>query len=210
MTSRRKPAARSLSRRGVLKGAAALSGAAAGSGAIGGFPTIWAQNIKDVVLHHAGPPVTAISAIAEQATKDLGFTVQMQASENADLLNRFLSQSSAIDCADISLVYMRYLIGRNILQAIPLAKFKYWDQTIPLFTKGEYPDGRKAPQQGITPTMILYATDASGQKVTDGTPTEFVTGIPTVTNGDTLGIRPDLTGRKVESWADLLSADFKG
>ena len=55
-----------------------------------GFPTIWAQNIKDIVLYHAGPPVTAIPAIVEQATKDLGFTVQMQASENADLLNRFL------------------------------------------------------------------------------------------------------------------------
>ncbi len=198
------------SRRAVLRGAAAALGVATGSGAIRGFPTIWAQNIKDVVLNHAGPPVTAIPAIAEQATKDLGFTVHMQASENADLLNRFLSQSSAIDCADISLVYMRYLIGRGVLQAIPLSKFKYWDKTIPLLTKGEYPDGRKAPQQGITPTMILYATGPDGQKVTDGTPTEFVTAIPTVTNGDTLGIRPDLTGRKVESWADLLSADFKG
>ncbi len=199
-----------LSRRGLLKGAAAAGGLAAGSGALTGFPTIWAQNIKDVVLHHSGPPVTAIPQIAEQATKDLGFTVQMQATENADLLNRLLSQSSSIDCADISLVYMRYLIGRNVLQAIPLSKFKYWDKTLPLFTKGEYADGRKAPQQGITPTMILYATDATGQKVTTGAPTEWVTGIPTVTNGDTLGVRPDLTGRPVSSWGDLLSPEFKG
>jgi putative spermidine/putrescine transport system substrate-binding protein len=205
-----KPGSKGISRRGLLKSAAVVTGAAAGSGAIAGFPTIWAQNIKDIVLHHAGPPVTAIPAIAEQASKDLGFTVQMQASENADLLNRFLSQSSAIDCADISLVYMRYLIGRNVLQAIPLAKFKYWDQTIPLFTKGEYPNGSEAPQQGITPTMILYATDGTGQKVTGGTPTEWLTGIPTVTNGDTLGIRPDLVGRKIDSWADVLSPEFKG
>jgi putative spermidine/putrescine transport system substrate-binding protein len=83
-----------VSRRVVLKGAAALGRSAVGS-SIGGFPTVWAQNIKDVVLRHAGPPVTAIPRIAEQATKDLGFTVQMQASENADLLNRFLSQSSS-------------------------------------------------------------------------------------------------------------------
>ena len=69
-----------VSRRRLLKGAAALGGAALGS-SIGGFPTIWAQNIKDVVLRHAGAPVTAIPRIAEQATKDLGFTVQMQASE---------------------------------------------------------------------------------------------------------------------------------
>src|SRR3954470_18809624 len=105
---------------------------------------------------------------------------------------------------------MRYLIARNILQSIPLSKFKYWDQTIPIFTKGEYPDGRKIPAQGITPMMILYATDATGQKVTDGSPTEYVTAIPTVTNGDTLGIRPDLVGRPVNSWADLLSSEFKG
>ena len=98
-----------------------------------------------------------------------------------------------------------------MLQGIPVAKFKYWDQTLPLFTKGEYPDGRKIVQQGITPTMILYATDASGQKVTKGgAPSDFVTGIPTVTNGDTLGIRPDLVGRKIDSWADVLSPEFKG
>ena len=122
----------------------------------GGFPTIWAQNIKDVVLHHAGPPVTAIPAIAEQATKDLGFTVQMQATENADLLNRFLSQSSAIDCADVSITYMKYLVGRGILQTIPLAKVKHWDQTIPLFTRGDLSRrtrgvaaGRRALHRGL-------------------------------------------------------------
>jgi putative spermidine/putrescine transport system substrate-binding protein len=202
-----KPRPKGVSRRALL----ATAGAAVGSGAVTGFPTIWAQNIKDIVLHHAGPPVTAIPAIAAQATKDLGFTVEMQASENADLLNRFLSQSSAIDCADIALTNQRYLIGRNVLQGIPVAKFKYWDQTLPLFTKGEYPDGRKIVQQGITPSMVLYATDAAGQKVTkDGAASDFVTGIPTVTNGDTLGIRPDLVSRKIDSWADVLSPEFKG
>ena len=198
-----------VSRRSVLKSVAAAGGLAAGAG-IGGFPTIWAQNIEDVVLRHAGPPITAIPRIAEQATKDLGFTVQMQAVENADLINRFLSQSNAMDCADVSLVYMRYVIGRNVLQAIPISKVKHWDKTLPLFTKGEFADGRKAPQQGITPTMILYATGPDGQKVTPGTPTEWVTGVPTVTNADTLGIRPDLAGRAITSWADLLSPDFKG
>ena len=74
------------SRRRLLKGAAALGGAALGS-SIGGFPTIWAQNIKDVVLRHAGAPVTAIPRIAEQATKDLGFTIQKQQATNQLLVN---------------------------------------------------------------------------------------------------------------------------
>ena len=149
-----------LSRRSVLKGAAALGGSAIGS-SIGGFPTIWAQNIKDVVLRHAGPPVTAIPRIAEQATKDLGFTVQMQASEPADLLNRFLSQSSAIDCADVSFVYMRYLVGRDVLQAIPLAKVKHWDKTLPLFTRGQStPTGARRRNRASRRRCILYATGA--------------------------------------------------
>ncbi len=198
-----------VSRRRFLKGMSTAAGLAAGSGAIGGFPSIWAQNIKDVTINHAGPPVTAIPRIAEQASKDLGFTVHMQASENADLLNRFLSQSSAIDVADISLPYLRYVTGRNVLQAIPIAKVKYWDQTIPLFTKSEYPDGRKASTQGIAPYGVLYATGPDGQKFADG-PSDWVTAIPSVTNADTLGVRPDLTGRPITSWADLISPDFKG
>jgi len=206
MTRKSAPCETRLGRRALL----GTAGAAVGSGAITGFPTIWAQNIKDVVLQHAGPPVTAIPAIADQATKDLGFTVHMQATENADLLNRFLSQSSSIDCADVSVVFMKYLVGRDILQTIPVAKIKDWDKTIPIFTKGEYPDGRKASRQGVMPLNVLYTTSEDGKKVSDGTPTDWVTGIPTVINGDTLGIRPDLVERPVTSWADLLSSDFKG
>ncbi len=198
-----------LSRRGLLQGASAIAGAAAGSGAISGFPTIWAQNIKDVVLHHAGPPVTAIPKVAEQASKDLGFTVAMQATEQADLLNRLLSQSNAIDVGDISITYLKYLVGRNVLQAIPLAKAKNWDKTIPLFTKGEYPDGRKASTDGTAPYGVIYTTGIDFPKFHDG-PSDWLATVPSVTNADTLGIRPDLTGRPITSWADLISPDFKG
>ena len=87
-----------ISRRGVL----AAAGAAVGSGAVTGFPTIWAQNIKDIEISTPAMPVTAITRIGEQATKDLGFKVTMQASESADLLNRFLTQSSATSTSPIS------------------------------------------------------------------------------------------------------------
>jgi len=197
------------SRRGLLKAASATLGVAAGSGALRGFPTIWAQNIKDVELRHAGQPVTAIQAIGDQATKDLGFKVTMQAAESADLLNRYLTQAANIDMGDISLPYMKYLIGRNVLQTIPLEKFKQWEQTLPLFTRSVYTDGRPASKQGVAPYTVLYATDASGSKF-DGEPSEFLNAVPTITNADTLGIRPDLCGRPINSWADLISPEFKG
>src|SRR5229473_1596239 len=195
-------ASRHISRRRLLQGTAAFAGAAAGSGALTGFPTIWAQNIKDITLNHAGPPVAAIPMIGEQATKDLGFTVKMQATESMDLLNRFLSQSNAIDVGDVSIVFMKYLVGRNVLQAIPLNKFKDWDKVIPLFSKGVYPNGSEASTQGVAPYTVLYASGPDGQKFASS-PTEWLTGIPSITNADTLGIRPDLVGRPVNSWADL-------
>lgn len=198
-----------ISRRRVLQSAATLAGVSTGSGVLTGFPTIWAQNIKDVTLHHAGPPVAAIPKIAEQASKDLGFTITMQATESMDLLNRFMSQSDAIDVGDVSIVFMKYLVGRNVLQAIPLAKFKDWDKVIPLFSKGVYPDGSEASTQGVAPCTVLYATGPDGQTFAKG-PTEWLTGIPTITNADTLGIRPDLVGRPINSWADLISPEFKG
>src|SRR5436853_7669841 len=55
----------------------------------------------------------------------------------------------------------------------------------------------------------MYATVPNEQTFTKSQ-TEWLTGIPTITNADTLGIRPDLVGRPVESWADLLSPEFKG
>ena len=206
MTEEIKPG---LTRRRLLTAASATAGVAIGSGAVTGFPTIWAQNIKDVELKHAGQPVTAIQAIGDQATKDLGFKVTMQASESADLLNRFLSQSANLDIADISLPYLKYLVGRNIIQTIPVSKVKHWDDTYSLFTQSKYADGRDASKQGIAPYTVLYATDAGGAKFA-AAPTEFLTSMPTITNADTLGIRPDLTGRAITSWADLIAPEFKG
>ena len=47
---RRAAAKKGPSRRALLKAGGALLGGAAGAGAITGFPTIWAQEIKDIEL----------------------------------------------------------------------------------------------------------------------------------------------------------------
>jgi putative spermidine/putrescine transport system substrate-binding protein len=80
---------------------------------------------------------------------------------------------------------------------------------MPLFTKGEYPDGRKASVEGGAPIKFQYYADKDGSKLSP-TPTDYLTSIPSLTNADTLGIRPDLVGRKIESWAELFNPQFKG
>ena len=66
-------------RRKFLKTTAAVGGAALGSGLLTGFPTIWAQNIKNVTLRQFGTGVSNINEIAKKVKEDLGFTLEMTA-----------------------------------------------------------------------------------------------------------------------------------
>src|SRR4051812_41664672 len=101
-----------MSRRRLLKGAGVTLGAAAGSGAITGFPTIWAQNIKDMKIVHVGQSYSTIQNIAAQASKDLGFTVEMQTVNGTTQVNRVLTQPQTMDVIDISNTQMKYYLGR--------------------------------------------------------------------------------------------------
>ena len=82
-------------RRRLLKGAAA-GGVVVATEAIGGFPTVWAQNIKDITLVVAGGSYAVIKEIGDQATKELGFKVMMQAITDDVQLNRSLTQPSVM------------------------------------------------------------------------------------------------------------------
>ena len=90
-----------ISRRAVLKAGAALTGAAIGSDAITGFPTIWAQDIKDIELRHVGVSYSVVKAIGDQASKDLGFKVTMQNLDTSAAINRFITQPNTVDIADL-------------------------------------------------------------------------------------------------------------
>jgi putative spermidine/putrescine transport system substrate-binding protein len=196
-------------RRKFLKTAAVTAGAAAGSGLIDGFPLVWSQTMKDVKLVQVGGSYSAIKDIADQATKDLGFKVEMQTAPHDALLNRLVTQPQSIDIADIEYFFQLHLLPRGTLQPIDLKKIKLWDKVVPIFTKGQYPDGRKVSNQGILPFEVQYI-EKPGDKKFATKPTGFATGIPTVYNADTLGIRPDLVKRKIESWAELLNPEWKG
>src|SRR5262249_29464078 len=62
---------------------------------------------------------------------------------------------------------------------------------------------------GTAPIKVSYLEGAESTEFSDE-PTGFMTLIPTVYNADTLGIRPDLIKRPIESWAELVNPEFKG
>ena len=140
-----------MSRRRVLRGAAALAGAAIGSGAVRGFPTLWAQNIKDVTINHVGGPWAVIKEIGLQASKDLGFTVEMQPTDIPSEIQRALTQPKSIDIFQSEETTNKYLEHAGVLKPIHVNDYKLWDKTLSMYTEGKFPDGRPIPNIGMSP-----------------------------------------------------------
>jgi putative spermidine/putrescine transport system substrate-binding protein len=196
-----------ISRRNLLKtGAAAAAGAALGSGAITGFPTIWAQN--PITLRQFGTGVSNLNAIAQKCKEDLGITLEMTASDSDAAAQRAVTQPDSYDIADVEYWIAKKVYPTGVLQPMDVSKLKYYDKIVPLFIDGKLkPDSVIA--QGTAPHTVGFV-DAPGSKTFAKAPTGWMTMVPTIYNADTLGIRPDLVGREISSWADIMDPAFKG
>ena len=88
------------------------------------------------------------------------------------------------------------------------SKLNYYDKIVPLFKTGKLtPDSVIA--QGTAPHTVGYV-EAPGDKTFANGETGWFTMVPTIYNADTLGIRPDLVGREITTWADIMDPAFKG
>jgi putative spermidine/putrescine transport system substrate-binding protein len=194
-------------RRKVLKGAAGLGAAALGSGVIGA-PTIWAQNIKNITLRQCGTGVSAFNEIADKAKADLGFTLQMTALDSDAVVQRVVTQPNSFDIGDIEYWMVKKVFPAKTLQAMDTKKIKYFDKIVPIFTSGKLkPDSVIA--QGTAPSTVGFVEGKDSTTFAKA-PTQWFTMIPTIYNADTLGIRPDLVGRPITQWKDILDPKFKG
>jgi putative spermidine/putrescine transport system substrate-binding protein len=193
-----------ISRRTVLKGSAAIVGATA----VTGFPTVWAQTIKDVTLNHSGMSYSVLADIGRQASQDLGFKVEMTVTDHPGLTNRMVNDPKSIDIADMEIWQTKIAVPQGITQAVDVKKIKLWDKVTPLYTEGKFA-GKEVSREGDSPYEIMYRDAMDAKSFHDG-PTEWATFMPGVYNADTLGIRPDLVGREINSWGDLFAPEFKG
>ena len=197
-----------VSRRTLLKGGAALAGAAAGSGAITGFPMIWAQNIKNVTLRQFGTGVSNINEIAKKAKEDLGITLEMTALDTDSTAQRVVTQPKSFDIADIEYFTLKKVWGAGNLQPMNINKLKQFDKIVGIFKDGKLTPTSKIAQ-GTAPHTVSFVDKPGDKKFASGM-TDYYTMVPTIYNADTLGIRPDIIGRPIESWTELLNPEFKG
>lgn len=184
-----------------------FAGAAIGSGAITGFPTIWAQNIKAVTLRQFGTGVSNLNAIAEKVKQDLGFTLQMTALDTDAVTQKAVTQPRSYDIADIEYFLCKKIFPTGVLQPMQTSKIKLYDKIVPIFTTGHLtPETPIA--QGTAPNKVAFV-EKPGAKTFASHPTEWMTLIPTIYNADTLGIRPDLVGKPIHHWRELVDPAFK-
>ena len=194
------------SRRKILKGAGVAAGAALGSTI--GAPLIWAQNNKNIVLRQFGTGVSNLNDIAEKCKADTGITIQMTALDSDACVQRAVTQPNSYDVADIDYWMIKKIWPAKVLQPFDTKKLTYYDKIVPLFKNGKLkPDSVIA--QGTAPHTVGFV-EKQDAVIFAKQETQWFTMVPTIYNADTLGIRPDLVGREISSWKDILDPKFKG
>ena len=129
---------KNIDRRKVLKVAAATAGAVVGSQVIGA-PMIWAQKIKDITINHTGMSYSVLIDIARQATKDLGFKVEMSVTDHGGLLNRMTNEPKALDIADSEIWQTKIYVPQGVTQAVEDKRLKLWGKKNPIYNTREFP-----------------------------------------------------------------------
>jgi len=200
-----------ISRRNFVTGGLATGAAiAAASCNPNRGPTIITNKIKDVTLRLMGTGAAQINDIKAQAEKELGFKIKMRALSTAENIQIAITQPKQYDIYDGEFFSLPLVIPSGNLQPIDIRKVKNFDKITPIFTTGElYPGARVNTSQGTAPRKVMFLKGSNSTEFASS-PTDWATMIPFQFNADTLGYRPDLVSRKIESWAELFNPEFRG
>lgn len=191
-------AATGISRRKVVAGAGAIA-----AGSLMGFPNIIqaAESIRTI-----GLGVSIINEIQGQAAKDIGFGVRGQALGYGAMFSKMLNQNDQFEIGEGYYNDFDVMVPSKVFQPIDTQRIKDWDKVTNLCKTGKLtPDAKIG--QGDAPVHHMWV-DENGVRVKG--PTRYISMVPAFHNADSMGYNPEETGRKIESWAELFSPDFKG
>ena len=197
-TYKKSKSGKGISRRKFVAGAGVVT-----AGAVIGFPNIVgaAESIRSV-----GLGVSIINEIQSKASKDLGFAVRGQALGYGAMFGKMLNQNDQFEIGEGYYNDFDVMIPSKVFQPIDTQRIKDWDKVTNLCKTGRLTPGSKIGQ-GDAPVHHMWV-DADGVRIKG--PSRYISMVPAFHNADSMGYNPDETGRKIESWAELFSPDFKG
>lgn len=172
-------------------------------------PEVNTNQIKDVTLRFIGTGVAQINQIRDKAQEDLGFKIEMRALSTEENNQIAITQPGQYDIFDGEFFSLPLVIPAGNLQAIDVSRVTEFDKIVSIFTTGKFNGLPVENAQGTYPYKVMYLTEQGATEFAPE-PTNWATLIPFQYNADTLGYRPDLVNRKIESWAELFDAEFKG
>jgi putative spermidine/putrescine transport system substrate-binding protein len=146
--------------------------------------------------------------IAAKVKEDLGIELQYIPLTSDDVVKTAVTQPNRFDILDSEYWMLKKIVPSGNLQGMDTSRIKLFDKITTVFTKGEV-NGKKIGDQGTAPIKVSYLEKQNGKSFASS-PSQWLTLIPTVYNADTLGIRPDLIGRPIRNWHELLNPEFKG
>ena len=191
------------SRRSVLK-----TGVAAAAASTLSAPMVWGQQISDITLRQFGTGVSNLNEVAAKVQEDLGFTLEMTALDSDSVTQRAATQPDSFDIADIEYWICKKVWPIGNLQAMDTSRIANYDRIVGIFRNGLLtPESTIA--QGTAPHTVGFTSGPNGTDFV-GEESGWMTLIPTIYNADTLGIRPDLIGRPINNWSELLNPEFAG
>lgn len=194
MTDETRGTKKGVSRRDFL-GTAAAAGAAAAAPQLFA-PAVHAQ--EPVTLRYLGTAVNQHAGIAEKVKEDLGITLEYIPVTTDDVVARAVTQPNTFDVLDIEYASVKKVLPSGNIMGMDTNRIALADKITTLFTVGEI-DGEAVGDQGTAPKKVQFMPSQNAREFASE-PTRWMTLIPTVYNADTLGIRPDLIGRPIESW----------
>ena len=186
-------------RRTLLKGTAGILAA-------GVFPAV--HSADPIVLRYLGTAVNQDKNIAEKFKADTGITIQYVAVNTDEVTKRAVTSPNSFDLLDTEYFSLKKIVPTGNLKGIDSKRIKNASKITSVFTEGKVA-GKVIGDQGTAPKKVIFL-EGEKSKVFAKSPTQFMSLIPTTYNADTLGIRPDLIKRPIESWKELLNPEFKG
>jgi len=203
---------RQLLHAGLATGAAAVAASCGQRGTPSNpdsAPMVNTNSSKDVTLRLIGTGVSQINEIRDKAQEDLGIKIEMRALSTEENNQIAITQPGQYDIFDGEYFSLPLVVPSGNLQPIDINKITDWDKIVSFFTTGEFNGMPVEKSQGTSPYRVMYLTGPDSKEFSE-TPTEYATLIPFQYNADTLGYRPDLVGRTLESWGELFNEEFRG
>lgn len=172
-------------------------------------PEVNTNQIKDVTLRLIGTGVSQINEIRDKAQEDLGFKVEMRALSTVENNQIAITQPGQYDLFDGEYFSLPLVVPSGNLLPIDINKIRAWDKIVSFFTTGKFEGMPVETSQGTAPYKVMYLTGPDSKEFS-ATPTDYATLIPFQYNADTLGYRPDLVNRQIETWGELFNEEFRG